>query len=110
MAIQGSGLYGPTKFSPCLQSVVEYVKSRLHEPIYHLYLILTDGAIHDMIETKDLVVEGSNLPLSIIIIGIGDADFKKMEELDGDQQILRNQTGVPAKRDIVQFVKFNDFR
>ena len=77
-------MYGPTNFSPCLSTVVEYVKSRLHEPIYHIYLILTDGAIHDMQETKDLVVEGSNLPLSIIIVGLGTADFSKMEELDGD--------------------------
>lgn len=31
-----------------------------------------------------MIVESSNLPFSIIIIGIGDADFSNMEELDGD--------------------------
>jgi hypothetical protein len=56
-------------------------------------LILTDGAIHDMKETKDLIVECSGYPLSIIIVGIGNADFSNMVELDGDDVILKNSRG-----------------
>ena len=37
-----------------------------------------------MQETIKQIVIGSELPLSIIIIGIGDADFSMMEDLDGD--------------------------
>ena len=37
-----------------------------------------------MQETIKQVVIGSDLPLSIIIIGVGEADFQLMEELDGD--------------------------
>ena len=44
-----------------------------------------------MAETKDLIVEGSALPLSIIIVGIGNADFGNMIELDGDEVIVRNR-------------------
>ena len=69
--------------------------------MYHILLILTDGAIHDMRETKDLIVECSKYPLSIIIVGIGNADFSFMVELDGDEVILRNTRGEAAKRDIV---------
>ena len=69
--------------------------------MYHILLILTDGAIHDMRETKDLIVECSEYPLSIIIVGIGDANFDNMVELDGDDVILRNSRGQPTKRDIV---------
>lgn len=69
--------------------------------MYHIMLILTDGAIHDMRETKDLIVECSQYPLSIIIVGIGDADFANMIELDGDDIILRNSRGEAALRDIV---------
>ncbi len=49
-----------------------------------MLLILTDGCIHDMNETKKLIVDCAFLPISIIIIGIGCDDFKMMEELDGD--------------------------
>ena len=69
--------------------------------MYHILLILTDGEIHDMPKTKDLIVECSNYPLSIIIVGIGNADFSNMRELDGDEVVLRNSRGDQAKRDIV---------
>ena len=93
MAIQGSGLYGPTLFAPCLKTVVEYIKSLQHEPIYHVYLILTDGAIHDLEPTIDLLVEASRLPLSVIIVGVGNENFFQMEVLDGDSAALRSSSG-----------------
>ena len=65
-------------------------------------LILTDGAIHDMPATIDLVCALSELPCSIIIVGVGDSDeFSAMEDLDGDGQRLRNSRGVEAARDII---------
>eukprot|EP00343_Euplotes_focardii_P003941 CAMPEP_0205818164 /NCGR_PEP_ID=MMETSP0205-20121125/25427_1 /ASSEMBLY_ACC=CAM_ASM_000278 /TAXON_ID=36767 /ORGANISM="Euplotes focardii, Strain TN1" /LENGTH=109 /DNA_ID=CAMNT_0053110187 /DNA_START=687 /DNA_END=1012 /DNA_ORIENTATION=- len=82
----------------------------MNERMYHVLLILTDGDIHDMPITKDIIVEGSEYPLSIIIVGLGENSFDKMIELDGDDVILRNTRGEPTKRDIVQFVKFNEFR
>lgn len=78
--------------------------------MYHILLLLTDGAIHDMPATKDLVVECSKYPLSIIIVGIGSADFGNMRELDGDEVVLRSSKGEKASRDIVQFVEFNEFK
>ena len=69
-------------------------------------LLLTDGTIHDMPKTKDLIVKLSELPCSIIIIGVGDAEFDAMEELDGDDGVLRNTNGIAVSRDIVQFVEF----
>jgi len=36
---------------------------------------LTDGIINDLEKTIDEVVKGSTSPLSIIIVGIGEADF-----------------------------------
>ena len=52
----------------------------------------------------------SGLPISIIIIGIGDDEFELMVELDGDEVVLKNHKGEPTQRDIVQFVKYNDFK
>lgn len=72
--------------------------------MYQILLILTDGIIHDMPETKNLIVECAKYPLSIIIVGIGNADFSNMVVLDGDDVRLRNTKGEAAVRDIVQFV------
>ena len=45
-------------------------------------------------------MSASNLPLSIIIIGVGNADFTNMEILDGDDG-LWDDNGNKATRDIV---------
>ncbi len=39
--------------------------------LYNILLIITDGEIHDMPSTKDLIVRASKMPLSVIIIGVG---------------------------------------
>ena len=52
---------------------------------YTILLILTDGEIHDMKSTIDTLLDMYALPISIIIVGIGDADFSKMVVLDGDE-------------------------
>jgi hypothetical protein len=47
--------------------------------------------------------------MSIIIVGVGEADFESMEELDGDSVKLTAPNGKKASRDIVQFVPFRNF-
>ena len=75
---------------------------------YTILMILTDGIITDMDHTIKAIVEASSLPLSIIIIGVGSADFSAMERLDGDDDKL-SYHGKYASRDIVQFVELNNF-
>jgi len=67
---------------------------------------LTDGQICDMSETKAALVDLSALPCSVIIVGVGNADFSSMNELDGDDGKLKDNKGRPCVRDIVQFVEF----
>lgn len=40
---------------------------------------LQDGVVSDLQETINSVVKASDLPLSILIVGVGNADFKEME-------------------------------
>jgi len=47
--------------------------------------------------------------MSIIVIGVGAADFTKMAELDGDGGTLRDKSGRSATRDIVQFVPMKNY-
>ena len=98
---------GPTEFAPIIKKVISIIRNQLLE--YHILMILTDGVIDDLQETIDALVEGSFLPLSVIIIGIGNADFKKMEILDGDDVPLISSTGKKRMRDLVQFVPFSKF-
>ena len=58
-----------------------------------------------MEKTIDLIVSATELPLSIIIVGVGEADFTNMNRLDGDNGLF-NSKGQKARRDIVQFVPF----
>ena len=42
---------------------------------YFVLLICTDGVITDFNHTVDAIIDASSLPMSIIIVGVGDADF-----------------------------------
>ena len=68
---------------------------------YQILLLLTDGEIHDMPETKQLIAAMSNLPCSIIIVGVGDERFLGMQALDGDDD---SPPEMRRYRDLVQFV------
>lgn len=63
-----------------------------------------------MDQTRAAIVQASRLPMSIIIVGVGRADFSAMEFLDSDDKLLSSHTGEVAARDIVQFVPFRDFQ
>ena len=78
---------------------------------YTILLIITDGVISDMQKTTDAIVYGSGLPLSIIVVGVGDADLSKMDVLDADDTPLYSQRyHKHMSADIVQFVPFMEFR
>ncbi|XP_069369191.1 copine-3-like isoform X4 [Paralichthys olivaceus] len=106
-------LYGPTNFSPVINHVAHFGRQALQQDTasqYFVLLIITDGVITDMDETRNAIVNASRLPMSIIIVGVGGADFTAMEFLDGDDGNLRSATGEAAMRDIVQFVPFRQFQ
>lgn len=77
---------------------------------YYVLLIITDGEITDLDQTRQAIVNASKLPMSVIIIGVGSAEFKAMEFLDGDDGVLKSLAGEPVARDIVQFVPFRQFQ
>ena len=107
-------LSGPTIFAHIIQKVIKNIKNVLEnkpkENHYYILMILTDGLINDMDDTIKYIIEGSKLPLSIIIIGIGKDDFTLMHTLDADDEPLVDIDGNITKRDIVQFVEFNKFK
>jgi hypothetical protein len=114
-AVNSVELWGPTLFAPLIETVCTLVREKNPQTAtqcrdYTILLILTDGQIMDMDKTKKAIIEASTLPLSIVIVGIGNEDFSSMMELDGDDHLLSVTLGantLQAKRDIVQFVNMN---
>ena len=106
-------LWGPTNFAPMINDLNREVKENLKNGLvmhYNILLILTDGQINDMQDTIDGLVEASFLPISVIIVGIGNGNFGNMDILDADDNPLYDRRRRKADRDLVQFVPFNDYK
>ncbi|XVF11389.1 hypothetical protein REPUB_Repub08aG0023700 [Reevesia pubescens] len=110
-ALFNVSLAGPTLFGQVINKAALIASQSLANDArkYFVLLIITDGVVTDLQETKDALVNASDLPLSILIVGVGGADFKEMEILDADKgERLESSTERVASRDIVQFVPFRD--
>jgi len=53
-----------------------------------------------MEQSINCLIKSAFLPLSVIIVGVGKADFNNMVILDGDDGLF-NSDGVKAERDLV---------
>lgn len=73
-----------------------------------ILMIMTDGVIHDKSEVIDLLVACARLPISIIIVGLGNNEdgWAAMHELDDDNGQMVDSKGKKSERDLVQFVEF----
>ena len=97
---------GPTVFSEVIQLAGTQARSkqenarRIGKQAYHILLILTDGAVSNINETKEAIRSVADAPLSIVIVGIGNADFSGMQFLD---DFVNHEGGT---RDACQFVEF----
>lgn len=102
-------LSGPTLFSEVINLAQSIASSQLNSYAYTILLIITDGVINDMTNTIDLIVDSSKLPLSIVIVGVGGADFTDMRTLDADDIPLKHSKSAKTmSRDIVQFVSMRE--
>lgn len=91
-------LSGPTSFAPIVRQAMRTVVENENE--YHILLIIADGQVTPSCyqETVDAIVMASHLPLSIVMIGVGDGPWDDMEKFDDE---------LPARKfDNFQFVNF----
>ncbi|KAH9688683.1 Branched-chain-amino-acid aminotransferase-like protein 1 [Citrus sinensis] len=110
-ALNNVSLAGPTLFGQVINTAARIAGQSLSydRSKYFVLLIITDGVLKDLQETKDALVRASDLPLSILIVGVGGADFTQMEILDADNgRRLESSTDWVATRDIVQFVPMRE--
>ncbi|TKY61444.1 BONZAI 3 [Spatholobus suberectus] len=111
-ALRSVTLSGPTLFGSVINMAAQMAVQSLtshNNTKYYVLLIITDGVVTDLQETINALVKASDLPLSILIVGVGGADFSSMEVLDADNgRRLESSTGRVATRDMVQFVPMRE--
>eukprot|EP01080_Neovahlkampfia_damariscottae_P005672 gene5672-9493_t len=96
-----------SKFAPTIQRAGIY--SGMTSKSYYILLIVTQGSIDDMNETISQILQASVNPLTIVIVGIGNNNFKKMIDLDQKEFVFKNKEKL-GMRDIVHFFDFNLYK
>ncbi|WVZ75232.1 hypothetical protein U9M48_023311 [Paspalum notatum var. saurae] len=110
-ALRNVSLAGPTLFGQLISTAMAIASQSLtdNQQKYFILLIVTDGVVTDFQETIDAIIKASDFPISIIVIGVGGADFKEMEFLDPNKgEKLESSTGRVASRDMIQFAPMKD--
>ncbi|WOG93452.1 hypothetical protein DCAR_0312736 [Daucus carota subsp. sativus] len=103
-------LAGPTSFAPIIEMAMTIVEQSSGQ--YHVLVIIADGQVTRSVDTEggqlspqeqktvDAIVRASNLPLSIVLVGVGDGPWDMMKEFDDN---------IPARAfDNFQFVNFTE--
>ncbi|AQK48897.1 E3 ubiquitin-protein ligase RGLG1 [Zea mays] len=85
-------LAGPTSFAPIIEMAMTIVEQSGGQ--YHVLLIIADGQVTRSVDTAsgqlssqeqktvDAIVKASELPLSIVLVGVGDGPWDMMKEFD----------------------------
>ena len=71
---------GPTSFAPIIRRSMRHVVESGNK--FHILVIIADGQMDDEGPTVAAIIEASHLPLSIILVGVGDGPWDIMEEFD----------------------------
>ena len=71
----------PTSFAPIIQKAIEISQNMCGREVI-LLVILTDGQTQCFELDKQAVIEASNHPISICVVGVGSGLFTNMIELD----------------------------
>ena len=93
----------PTCYSEVLEYAANDAMRSGSEVEYMVILLVTDGGVTDIEDTKRILVRLSELPVSVVLVGVGEGDMSIMEQLDSDKARL-SSGDKQASRDIVQFV------
>lgn len=101
----------PTYFAPVLNELIKACEINVQNKVevYSVLLILTDGDLQNVDAITQALSKASCLPISIIIIGIGEEDFSDVEKLQ-NEKFLVNSNGKVYYRNFIQFVPFKKFK
>lgn len=112
-ALDFVGPYEPCFYGPAISHAIKMTKednSRSMGIVYTVLLIVPGRDFSDFPEVANLICAAAELPLSIVIVGVGNSRLVQLERLDGDDEPLCSTDGTPCARDIGQFVQFHRHR
>ncbi len=86
-AVKTNGLSGNTQMAPIIEWGISKVADTME---YNILLIIGDGCIDDLAETKAALSKAARYPLSVVFVGVGDGSdpkdpkdkWKTMRDLD----------------------------
>ncbi|KAJ6246528.1 copine [Anaeramoeba flamelloides] len=107
----------PTTFESVInmaRRTVSQIRNTQTKQDYYIQLIICDGTVTrgntpHLRNTIDQIVACTKLPLSIIVVGVGNEDFSDMVLLDADEDPLVDSRGNKMVRDILNFVPFRNY-
>ncbi|RMX40585.1 hypothetical protein pdam_00019932 [Pocillopora damicornis] len=94
-------LGGPTHLAPIIQGIAAYAEKEVSQCSQHytIGLVIVDGIVNDVDHLIDVLVDVERSPLSIVVVGVGPADFRLMNELfSRNRRQLRSKGGKTASR------------
>ena len=79
----GFSMSGPTSFDKVMQATAVRAKKskeqqQRHNYQYHVLIIITDGTMSDVEETRRKLSIYQDLPMSVIFVGVGRADLRSL--------------------------------
>jgi len=99
----------PTVFNEVIEFAANRAEQSLNAALasggqtYSILLLLTDGCVSDIPSTAECLKRMADKPISVVMVGVGSADFSGMDFLDN---LAEDASG---GRDVAQFVPFCDF-
>ncbi|XP_054154514.1 copine-8-like [Oppia nitens] len=94
-------------FAPVINHVVQLTKNFQNGRHYFVFTILTSGCHTDTADTLEAIVRASAMPVSIVIVGVGNCPFNHLKRLSGDSTCSR---GCRTYRDNVQFFQLKNYQ
>ncbi|VIO87476.1 Uncharacterized protein BM_BM1879 [Brugia malayi] len=99
--------YAPTDYSEVIYHTYKFgaaVQRQGSSDHYFVLLIVTDGCVTNPERTVNAIVDCAELPVSIVIVGVGNQDFSPMQRLLSP--ILKSSEGRLLRREVVTFVPY----
>lgn len=101
-------LSGPTFLTPTLDAAISVAESMAEQRKYLLLVIITDDTPNDFDNIQQRFVKLSELPISVVIVGVGNRNFDRFDKLDDAG--ATDSRGFGVLDDKVQFVHYNKVR
>ena len=92
-------------FFPLIKHVYNEIKKKKNPIEYNIFFIITSNNPNDTKETINTLIECSNLPLSIVIIGVG-KNLELLNNLINNIKAMSN-ISIEKRRNLIKFISFD---